>query len=68
MDIRLIDATTGNVLDEFDGQPNGPITRQVSINPGVGTIQVKVQVRCQAAYSSGGVAYGASLVATQNKR
>lgn len=68
MDIRLLDVTSGNVIEEFDGLPNAPITRQVTINPGVGTYQFKVQVRCNSAVSNGGSAYGASLVATQGKR
>lgn len=68
MNIRLLDATTGNPVETFTDQPNAILTRQVIVNPGVGTFQFKVQVMCDPAKSAGGQVYGASMVATQAKR
>ncbi|MDB5361139.1 MAG: hypothetical protein JWO51_2436 [Rhodospirillales bacterium] len=68
MNFRLIDATTGNVVETFTDLPNAPMTRTAIVNPGVGAFQFKIQAMCDPAKSGGGAVYGASMVATQGKR
>lgn len=68
MNFRLIDATTGNVVETFTDLPNAPMTRQVIVNPGVGAFQFKLQTMCDPAKSTGGAVYGASITASQGKR
>ncbi len=67
MNIRLLNVTTGEVIETFIDQANGKFTSAVVVNPGVGAYEFKVQVQC-GANSGGGNVYGAAMVADQGKR
>jgi len=67
MDLQLYDATTGQVLEEWDTVTNGMFSRTVLLNLAVGTSQLKIRARASA--SSGGcIVVGAALAVQQAKR
>ncbi len=67
MDVQLYDATTGQVIEEWDTVANGMFSRTVVTNPGVGTHQIKMRVRPSTG-SAGCTVVGAGLTAQQGKR
>jgi hypothetical protein len=67
MDLQLYNATTGQVIEEWDTVTNGMFCRTIVLNPGVGANQFKIRAR--ASNGSGGcTVVGANLTVQQAKR
>jgi hypothetical protein len=67
MDLQLYNATTGQVIEEWDALTNGMFCRTIVLNPGVGANQFKIRAR--SSFNSGGcTVVGAAITVQQAKR